>query len=44
MPTDTEAEAAVSRSRSRASTVPLVRIENGVPLSASAEMMPGINR
>ena len=42
-PTDTDEPAAASRSRSLDSTVPLVRIENGVPLSASARMTSGIN-
>lgn len=35
--------ASVSRGRSRRNSVPLVRIENGVPDSVSADTMPGIS-
>ena len=35
--------ASVMSGRSRRSRVPLVRMENGVPESASAPMMPGIS-
>ena len=43
-PTGTAAAAAVSNGMSRESTVPLVRMENGVPLSAKASITPGISR
>jgi hypothetical protein len=42
--TSTSSAARRSSGRSRSISVPLVRIENGVPDSASAEMMPGISR
>ncbi|PQM47343.1 hypothetical protein C1Y40_02475 [Mycobacterium talmoniae] len=41
--TATFCAAAVISGRSRRSRVPLVRMENGVPDSASAPMMPGIS-
>jgi len=43
-PTGTFACAALSSGRSRLSSVPLVKIENGVSLAVSAEMMSGISR
>lgn len=39
----TRRAASVSSGRSRRSNVPLVKIENDVPESASAAMIPGIN-
>ena len=42
--TSTSRAARRNSGRSRSISVPLVRIENGVPESASAQMMPGINR
>ncbi len=41
--TGTWREAACSRGTSRASRVPLVSTENGVPESARARMIPGIS-
>ena len=41
--TRTDAAASCSSGRSRRSSVPFVRIENGVPDSVSAETMPGIS-
>ncbi|SLH62211.1 Uncharacterised protein [Mycobacteroides abscessus subsp. abscessus] len=42
--TSTSRAARLSSGRSRRNRVPLVRMENGVPASVSARMMPGINR
>jgi hypothetical protein len=43
-PTGTSALTVDRSGRSRDSTVPFVRMLNGVPLSASARMMPGMSR
>jgi hypothetical protein len=42
--TDTSSRAARRSGRSRRSSVPFVRTENGVPDEASASMTPGISR
>ncbi len=44
MPMGTSGAAAASSGMSRRASVPLVRMENGVPDSASAEITPGISR
>ena len=43
-PTFTRVAASLSSGRSRLSSVPLVRIENGVRLPARAEITGGISR